>query len=133
RAIRVPPVTPGLPADILHQRPDIREAEALLASTNYSVEAARAAFFPNIQLTGQRGFQSAALASLFGPGAWYYTMAAALAQPIFDGFLLQGQLELAKGQQLEFLQNYRRAVLSAFSDVEQALIAVEHQARRERL
>jgi NodT family efflux transporter outer membrane factor (OMF) lipoprotein len=131
--IRVPTITPGLPSDILRQRPDIRQAEAQLAASNYSVESARAAFFPNIALTGQRGFQSAVLASLFGPGAWYYTMAASLTQPVFDGFLRQGQLELAQGQQQEFLADYRKAVLSAFSDVEQALIAVQQQATRERL
>lgn len=74
-----------------------------------------------------------ALATLFGPGAWYYTMAASLTQPVFDGFLLKGQLELAQGRQQEFLQTYRKAVLSAFSDVEQALIAVQQQATRERL
>jgi multidrug efflux system outer membrane protein len=73
--VRVPPITPGLPSDLLRQRPDIREAEAQLSSSNYSVESARAAFFPNIALTGQRGFQSVALATLFGPGAWYYTTA----------------------------------------------------------
>ena len=131
--IRVPRITPGLPSEILNQRPDIRLAEADLASSNYSVESARAAFFPNISLTGTRGFQSAALATLFGPGAWYYTMAASLTQPVFDGFLRQGQLELAQGRQQEFLQTYRKSVLSAFSDVEQALIAVEQQATRERL
>lgn len=131
--IGIPRITPGLPSEILNQRPDIRQAEAALSSANYSVESARAAFFPNITLTGTRGFQSTALATLFGPGAWYYTMAAGLTQPIFDGFLLQGQLELAKGNQQEFLQTYRKSVLSAFSDVEQALIAVEQQATRERL
>lgn len=131
--VTIPRVTPGLPSEILNQRPDIRMAEANLASSNYSVESARAAFFPNISLTGTRGFQSAALATLFGPGAWYYTMAASLAQPVFDGFLRQGELELAQGRQQEFLQTYRKTVLSAFSDVEQALIAVEQQATRERL
>jgi NodT family efflux transporter outer membrane factor (OMF) lipoprotein len=132
-AIRVPRVTPGLPSDILNQRPDVREAEANLASANHSVEAARAAFFPNIQLTGIGGTQSAALAALFGPGAWYYTLAAAAAQPIFDGFLRLGQLQLSKGQQQELLAAYKKSVLSAFSDVEQALIAVEQQTTRERL
>ena len=131
--ISIPRITTGLPSEILNQRPDIRQAEANLASANYSVESARAAFFPSISLTGTRGFQSAALATLFGPGAWYYTMAASLTQPIFDGFLLQGQLEAAQGRQQEFLQTYRKSVLSAFSDVEQALIAVEQQATRERL
>ena len=50
--IAVPRVTPGLPSELLYQRPDIRQAEAQLASSNFSVEAARAAFFPQIQLTG---------------------------------------------------------------------------------
>jgi NodT family efflux transporter outer membrane factor (OMF) lipoprotein len=131
--ITVPPITPGLPAQLLNQRPDIQFAEAQLASSNYSVESARAAFFPQIQLTGSTGFQSLALASLFGPGAWYYTMAASLTQPIFDGFLLQNQLELAEGVQLQYLNAYRKAVLSAFSDVEKALVALESYTRQERL
>src|SRR5262249_33226567 len=50
--ITIPRVTPGLPSELLLQRPDIRQAEAQLASSNFSVEAARAAFFPQIQLTG---------------------------------------------------------------------------------
>ena len=65
-----------MPSELLNQRPDIRQAEAQLASSNFSVEAARAAFFPQIQLTAQTGVQSAALASLFGPGAWFYTLSA---------------------------------------------------------
>src|SRR5947207_9286838 len=52
--ITIPRVTPGLPSELLYQRPDIREAEALLASSNFSVEAARAAFFPQIQLTDRK-------------------------------------------------------------------------------
>jgi multidrug efflux system outer membrane protein len=131
--IAVPRVTPGLPSELLYQRPDIREAEAQLASSNFSVEAARAAFFPQIQLTGQTGFQSAALAALFGPGAWYYTLAAGLTQPIFDGFLLESLLKQAKGLQLQYLQAYRRAVLSAFADVEKALVALQKYTLQERL
>jgi NodT family efflux transporter outer membrane factor (OMF) lipoprotein len=133
RQIVVPRVTPGLPSELLYQRPDIRQAEAQLASSNFSVEAARAAFFPQIQLTGTTGFQSAALASLFTPGAWFYTLTASLTQPIFDGFLLESQLKLAKGVQLQNLQAYRKAVLSAFSDVEKALIALQKFTLQEKL
>jgi multidrug efflux system outer membrane protein len=131
--IVVPHVTPGLPSELLYQRPDIRQAEALLAASNFSVEAARAAFFPQIQLTGTTGFQSAALASLFTPGAWFYTLTASLTQPIFDGFLLESQLKQAKGVQLQDLQAYRKAVLSAFADVEKALIALQKFTLQERL
>jgi NodT family efflux transporter outer membrane factor (OMF) lipoprotein len=131
--IAVPRVTPGLPADLINQRPDIREAEAQLAAANHNVESARAAFFPTIQLTGQTGFQSAALASLFGPGAWFYTMTSSLTQPIFDGGQLLGQLELQQGRQQELLQAYRRSVLNGFADVERALVALQQQTRREAL
>jgi outer membrane protein, multidrug efflux system len=131
--VHIPTVTPGLPSDILNQRPDIRQAEAQLASANHSVESARAAFFPTIQLTGQNGLESLALAALFTPAAWYFTWTAALAQPVFDGFQHLGQLELEQGVQQQFLQQYRRSVLNAFSDVEQALIALQQQTIRERL
>jgi multidrug efflux system outer membrane protein len=131
--ITVPRVTAGLPSELLYQRPDIRQAEAQLASSNFSVEVARAAFFPQIQLTAATGVQSAALASLFGPGAWFYTLTAGLTQPIFDGFLLESQLKQAKGVQLQYLQAYRLAVLSAFANVEEALVALAQTTRQERL
>jgi NodT family efflux transporter outer membrane factor (OMF) lipoprotein len=131
--LTVPRVTPGLPSELLYQRPDVRQAEAQLASSNFSVESARAAFFPQIQLTATTGVQSAALAALFGPGAWYYTLAAGLTQPIFDGFLLESELKQAKGLQVQYLQAYRKAVLSAFADVEKALVALAQYTRQEKL
>jgi multidrug efflux system outer membrane protein len=133
RQIVVPRVTPGLPSELLYERPDIRQAESQLAASNFSVESARAAFFPQIQLTGTTGFQSAALASLFTPGAWFYTLTASLTQPIFDGFLLESQLKQAKGVQLQNLNAYRKVVLSAFADVEKALIALQKFTLQERL
>lgn len=133
KQIVVPRVTPGLPSELLYQRPDVRQAEAQLAASNFSVEAARAAFFPQIQLTGTTGLQSTALASLFTPGAWFYTLTGDLTQPLFDGFLLESQLKQAKGVQLQDLQAYRKAVLSAFSDVEKALIALQQFTLEERL
>ncbi|RAI27575.1 RND transporter [Rhodoplanes serenus] len=132
-AVAVPRIAPGLPSDLINQRPDIRAAEAQLVAANHSVEQARASFFPSIRLTGQNGVQSAALASLFGPGAWFYTAAASLSQPIFDGGALLGQLEGSQGRQLESLQLYRRAVINGFADVERALVALKQQTERERL
>ena len=133
QAVAVPRVTPGLPSELINRRPDIRQAEEQLKSAGYSVEAARAAFFPTIQLTGQVGFESAALRGLFGPGAWFYTAAASLTQPLFDGGVLLGQFELQKGLQAQFLQAYRKSVLSAFSNVEQTLIAFEQTTAQERI
>jgi outer membrane protein, multidrug efflux system len=131
--LTVPRVTAGLPSEILRQRPDVRLAEVQLAASNFSVEAAKAAFFPQIQLTGTTGYQSTALATLFTPGAWYYTLTASLTQPVFDGFLLANQLKQAQGVQLQNLQAYRKAVLSAFSNVEQALVALQKTTVQERL
>jgi outer membrane protein, multidrug efflux system len=131
--LAIPRVTPGLPSELLSRRPDLREAEAQLSSANYSVKAARAAFFPSIEVTGQGGAESAALKTLFAPGAWFYSLAGSLTQPIFDGFLLKGQLQQARGVQIQFLQAYRKAVLSAFSDVEKALIAVDETTQQLRL
>jgi NodT family efflux transporter outer membrane factor (OMF) lipoprotein len=128
-----PRVTPGLPSELLFQRPDIRAAEANLASSEASVESARAAFFPSITLTGQSGYQSAVFKLLFRPESALYQIAANLLQPIFDGARLEGQLEFAKGVQLEMLETYRKAVLSAFGDVERALIAVTDTTEQERL
>jgi NodT family efflux transporter outer membrane factor (OMF) lipoprotein len=131
--IAIPPVTPGLPSDLIAQRPDIRQAEAQLASVNADVHAARAAFFPSIRLTGDGGVQSAALQALFRPESVFYNVAASLTQPIFDGARLQGLYDLQKGRQDEFLQGYRRAVINGFADVDRALIAVQQTAQRERL
>jgi len=127
----IPRVSPGLPSELLTQRPDIREAELKLASADANVYAARAAFLPSIQLTGQGGFESAALRTLFGPSALFYTVAATLTQPIFQGGLLLGQLDLQKGMREELLQDYRKAVISAFTDVERALVAVQQTSRQE--
>jgi NodT family efflux transporter outer membrane factor (OMF) lipoprotein len=129
----IPRVTAGLPSELLIQRPDIRFAEAQLASADASVLAARAAFFPSISLTGQYGIASTALKNLFTPQAILYQVAANLAQPIFDGFRLEGQLEQARGRQLELLSNYRKSIISGFTDVERALIAIAENAELERL
>ena len=133
RSIAYPRVTPGLPSELLAQRPDIREAEANLAAANANVENARAQMLPSITLTGEGGYQSAVLRTLLRPESAFYTLTAGLTQPIFDGLKLQGNLDLQKGKQDELLQNYRKAVISAFSDVETALDGIRQTALRERL
>jgi len=130
--LALPRVTPGLPAELLTRRPDIREAEAQLAAADANVYAARAAFLPTIQLTGDGGFASNALKTLFRPESAFYSIAAGLTQPIFDGFRLKGLLNVQQGRQEELLQLYRQSVISAFSDVENALIAIEQNAERAR-
>ena len=132
-SIAIPRVTPGLPSELLAQRPDIREAEANLAAANANVANARAQFLPSITLTGEGGYESAILKTLLRPESAFYTLAASLAQPVFEGGRLQGNLDLQKGHQDELLQTYRKTVITAFGDVEIALDAVRQTARRERL
>ncbi len=128
-----PRVTPGLPSDLLTQRPDIRRQEAQLAAATANVGSARAQFFPSIQLTGQGGYQSAVLASLFTPQATFSSLAAGLTQPIFDGGRIQGNFDLTKAQQDELLQTYRKTVVSAFADVDNALESIKQNTERLRL
>ncbi len=132
-SLKIPRVTPGLPSELLFQRPDIRQAEANLASAEASVTAARAAFFPSIVLTGQAGYENPLLKLLFTPQSFFFSVATSLTQPILDGFRLEGQLEAATGQQIEFMKLYCQAILAAFGDVEIALIAIADGAERERL
>jgi outer membrane protein, multidrug efflux system len=133
RSVAIPRVTPGLPSQLLTQRPDIREAEAQLAAANANVENARAQFLPSITLTGQGGYQSAVLRTLLEPQSAFYNIAAGLTQPIFQGGQLLGNLDQQKGRQDELLQNYRKAVISAFGDVEVTLEAVRQSALQVRL
>jgi multidrug efflux system outer membrane protein len=131
--LAIPRVTPGLPSELLFQRPDIRAAEANLASADASVEAARAAFFPSISLTGQAGYESNVLKLLFTPQNAFYNIALNVTQPLLDGFRLEGQLELAQGKQFELVKAYCQTILSGFGDVEIALIAIAESLERERL
>jgi NodT family efflux transporter outer membrane factor (OMF) lipoprotein len=132
-AIAVPRVTPGLPSELLAQRPDIRVAESSLAAANANVENARARFLPSISLTGTGGYQSSVFKLLMRPESVIFSAAAGLTQPIFDGGALQGNLDLQKGRQDELLQTYRQAVISGFSDVETALSAIRTTTQREQL
>ena len=109
--IAIPPVTPGLPSDLLTQRPDIRDAEARLAAANANVESARAAMLPSIVLTGEGGWASAALRTLIRPESAFFTLAGGVIQPLLDGWRLQGQVDFERGRQEELLQLYRKAVV----------------------
>jgi multidrug efflux system outer membrane protein len=131
--ISPPRVTPGLPSELLTQRPDIRRQEAQLASATANVGNARAQFFPSIQLTGQGGYQSSALASLFQPQAAFFSMVGSLTQPIFDGGRILGNFEFTKARQDELLQIYRKTVVSAFADVDTALVSIRETTIKLRL
>jgi NodT family efflux transporter outer membrane factor (OMF) lipoprotein len=127
-----PAVAPGLPSELLARRPDVALTEAQLRSAHANITVARAAFFPSVQLTVQGGFESTALSSLFGPAGFLYTLAAGLTQPIFEGGRLEGQYQYTQAFYDELLQNYRKSVISAFQDTEDALVATQQTAEQER-
>jgi multidrug efflux system outer membrane protein len=131
--IAIPRVTPGLPSELLTQRPDIRRQEAQLASATANVGSARAQFFPSLQLTGSGGYQSSALTSLLQPHAAFFNLTASVNQPIFDGGAILGNFEYNKAIQDQMLQTYRKTVISAFTDVDNALVAIRDTTDKLRL
>ena len=124
-ALAEPQVIPGLPSELLTRRPDVAEAEAQLMSANASIAVARASFFPSIDLTASGGYASTALSSLFNPASRVFTLSGGLTQPIFQGGALTGQYAYSKARYAELLADYHKAVISAFSNVEDALVTLQ--------
>jgi outer membrane protein TolC len=113
------------------RRPDIRAAEERLKAAEADLSAARKALLPQITLTGSGGLQSGSLSRLLRPESAIYSLAAGLAQPVFDGGRLRAQVEMTDAERQALLETYRKAVVSALSDVEMALIALRESAARE--
>jgi multidrug efflux system outer membrane protein len=123
-----PDVPAGLPSSLLARRPDISEAEQNLIAANAEIGVAKAAFFPQIALTGSGGGANG-VASLFAGvldsnlATWSY--GANFTQPIFEGGQLRGNLRLTESQQRQQLIAYKEAIQGAFRDVSDALIAYD--------
>jgi outer membrane protein, multidrug efflux system len=129
-----PGVPPGLPSAMLERRPDIREAEQNLIAANAEIGVAKAAFFPQISLTGSGGGafgRSSAFSSLMSSQLGIWSYGAQVSQPIFTGGALKGNLHLAESQQRQALTAYRQAIQRSFGDVSDALIGYskDHEVR----
>jgi multidrug efflux system outer membrane protein len=131
--LSLPEVAPGLPSDLLRRRPDVASAEAQLQAANANIRAARAALYPQIDLTAGGGVQSAALATLFGPASLLANFAASATQTIFDNGALQAQVELDEGKREELVADYHKSVVQAFTDVENALTQYRYTTEQEKL
>ncbi|CAN3992972.1 hypothetical protein MCBRY_003798 [Methylocystis bryophila] len=130
KSLHFPSVQPGLPSEVLLRRPDVAEAEAKLASEEFSVLQARAAFFPTFTLTAPYyGVQSIVTKYLLQPEAIAWQLVGGIAQPIFDGYNLQGQYMLQQGKYSELAANYRKQILTSLSDTENALIAISETGK----
>lgn len=123
--IALPVIDPGLPSDLMLRRPDLMQAEANLRAANASIDAARAAFFPSIDLGA--GVTSALTSGIDPVGS----LSASLAATIFSGGRLEGQLEAAQARRVGQLAGYRQSILSALRDVDVSLKSIEANAARE--
>src|ERR1700730_3659751 len=127
-----PVIVEGLPSQLLSRRPDVASAEQLLIAANADITVARAALFPSIQLTAAGGYQSQSLTSFVNPRNQVYSVAAGLAQPIFHGGALRGQVAFDKARYTELLTTYHKTVLTAFTNVEDALVAAQQTAEQQK-
>jgi len=126
-----PEVPAGLPSALLERRPDIRQAEEILIAANAEIGVAKAAFFPQILLTGAYGVESVALSDLFTGPARTWQFGPAVTLPIFRGGRNRANLQLAEAQQQEALAHYEQTIQQAFREAEDALVA--HRKTRETL
>ncbi len=118
----------SLPSELVRQRPDILVAEAQLHSVTAQIGVATAAMLPNLTLSGSYGANNTSAADLFSSGSVFWSVAAALAQPIFKGGALWYQRKAAADARDAGLASYRQTVLSAFAQVADSLRALEYDA-----
>jgi len=126
-----PPITAGLPSELLARRPDVAEAEAQLMAANANIAVTRAAYFPTIDLTASGGYASTALGTLLLPQSRVFSLTAAISETIFDAGARRGQVEYSRARYAELLSDYHKTVLTALGNVEDALVAVQQTSEQE--
>ena len=120
-----PPAIPfGVPSQLLERRPDIAEAERLVAQANAQIGIARAAYFPTVTLSAAAGMASTAIASWFTWPSRFFSIGPAAAETIFDAGLRRATVEQFRAQYDETVANYRQTVLTAFQQVEDNLASL---------
>lgn len=124
--LAMPQLAPASPAQLLAARPDIRAAEAMIAAANGDVREARANFFPKIDL----GISTSATQTIGGPLAKAVNIGSSLLLPIFGRGRLEGEFRYSSAVQVEAVESYRKAILGALSEVEDANSAMKHSGDR---
>src|SRR5882672_3619698 len=117
-----PEIPAGLPSSLLERRPDIRQAEAQLIAANAQIGVAKAAYFPQINLTASGGYQSSALTSLFTGPAGLWSFGGSLVQPIFTGGRIRSNVKFTEARQQEAALVYQQTIQQAFRGVSDALV-----------
>jgi outer membrane protein, multidrug efflux system len=122
----------GLPADLLRRRPDIRQAERQLAAATAQVGAATADLYPKFSLTGNIGLQSISASDWFSAQSRFWSIGPTITWPVFDAGKIRANIEIRNAQQEQALHLYEKSVLTAFEDVENALVNYGNEQTRYR-
>ena len=122
--LAMPEVPLALPSDLLERRPDIAAAERSVAAANARIGVAKAAYFPTLTLSGAGGYRAADLGDLFLAPSRFWSLGAALAQPLFDGGARGAASDQAVAAYDEEVALYRQSVLTGFQEVEDNLAAL---------
>ena len=125
---QLPLIPAGLPSDLLQRRPDLRAAEQELIAANADIGQAKAAYYPRLSLTGLFGLESGELYNLFKSGANTWNAGANLATPLVTGGKAKATQAIAEANREAALASYRKAVINALREVEDALV-VQHSSR----
>lgn len=123
-AARMPAIPAGVPSQLLERRPDIAAAERRTAEANARIGVAQAAFFPTVTLSAATGSRTTSLSELFAAPTHFWSLGAALAEPLFDAGLRSAQKAQAIAAYDEQVATYRQTVLAGFQEVEDNLAAL---------
>ena len=123
----------GVNIQLLNNRPDVHYAEMSLAQCFYNVNTARSKFYPNITISGTGAFTNSAGAGIMNPGKWLLSAVGSLTQPIFAHGQLIAGLKVAKNQQEQAFNTWQHAVLSAGSEVSNALVLYNSSDEKSKL
>ena len=136
KAAPIPALPPqahvGLPADLLRRRPDIRSAERQVAAATAQVGAATADLYPKFSLLGNIGLQSVSASDWFTAQSRFWSIGPTISWPVFDGGRIRATIEIRNAQQEQALRLYEKSVLTAFEDVENALVNYGNEQTRYR-
>jgi len=120
-----PPATPALfPSELLERRPDIAASERSVAAANAQIGVAKAAYFPNLLLSGSAGFGNSTLSSWFTWPSRFWSVGPSIAETIFDAGLRRASVQQFRANYELTVANYRQTVLSAFQEVEDNLASL---------
>jgi outer membrane protein, multidrug efflux system len=117
-----PPALPiGVPSDVLERRPDVAQAERLMASQNAQIGVAKSAFYPGITISGGGGFESSDIGRIINASTGFWSLGVAVTETVFSGGRRRAQMEFARSAYGASVAGYRQTVLIAFQEVEDSL------------